>query len=75
MINRESRRKELRDMVTVQEAARRLGVSRARVQQFIDNGRLPATKITPRMYLLDARDIRQFAAIPRKAGRRPKKSC
>lgn len=75
MIKRESRRKELGDMVTVQEAARRLGVSRARVQQFIDDGRLPATKITPRMYLLDAKDIRQLAAVPRKAGRRPKKSC
>jgi len=72
MIEGDSELKRLKDMVTVKEAAKQLGLSRARVQQFIDEGRLPAQKVASRIYLLDAKDVRKFSRIPRKAGRKPK---
>ena len=61
-------------MVTVRDAARRLKVSRQRVQQFIAEGRLPAVKVTSRMCLVDIRDVDQLASVPRKPGRKSKKS-
>ena len=62
-------------MVTVSDAAKLLGVSRARVLQFIDDGRLAAKKVTPKLYLLELRDIRRFSAVPRTPGRKKEKSA
>lgn len=72
MIGESEERKGIKDMVTVQAAARMLGVTHNRVLQFIEAGRLSATKVTPRLYLLDPADVRRFSRIPRKPGRKPK---
>ena len=60
--------KEANGMTTVAEAAKLLKVSVRRVHDFITEGRLPAKMITPRLYLLDLKDIEKFAKIPRKTG-------
>lgn len=62
-------------MVTVRDAAKRLRVSRQRVQQFIAEGRLPAVRVTSRMSLVDIRDVERLANIPRKPGRKSRKSA
>lgn len=59
--------------VTVADAAKYLGVNRFRVSQFIRSNRLKATKITDRLYLVDAADLRKFATVPRPTGRPKKK--
>ena len=60
--------KELNGMTTVKDAAKILKVSVRRVHDFIAEGRLRAERITPRLYLLDLKDIEKFAKIPRKTG-------
>lgn len=60
-------------MVTVSDAAKILGVSPCRVLQFIDDGRIKATKMTPRLYVIDIREVRRFSQIPRKPGRKSQK--
>lgn len=52
------------------EAARRLGVSRARVIVFCREGRIEAEKFG-RDWRIDAASLAAFAATPRKVGRRP----
>jgi excisionase family DNA binding protein len=54
--------------MTVAETALFLGVSKARVLQFIRAGRLPATKFGP-AWVLEERDLVEFKRIPRKPGR------
>lgn len=61
-------------MVTILEAAKRLGVSRQRVQQFIADGRLRASRIGARLRVIDPRDLERFKKIPRQPGRKPAKS-
>lgn len=63
-------------MTTVSDAAKTLGVTRARVLRFINEGRLPAQrdKLTG-WFLIDAADLRSFAKVPRNPGRKPKKSA
>lgn len=58
-------------MITLAEAARRLGRSRQRVAQFVAAGRLRSTRdqITG-WHLLDERDVARFAATPRRPGRK-----
>lgn len=55
-------------MTTVAEAAQLLDVSPRRVLQFISEGRLPAQRVTPRLYLLNLEDVREFAKQPRETG-------
>lgn len=55
-------------MTTVAEAAKLLEVSPRRVLQFITEGRLSAQRVTPRLYLLDIEDVKQFAKTPRETG-------
>lgn len=57
-------------MLTVSVAAKKLGVSHGRVLQFIASGRLRADRVSPRLYLIDPKEIRRFASIPRPAGRK-----
>ena len=54
--------------LTTQEVAEQLGVSRRRVQQFINEGRLPAEK-KGRDWLIKDEDLHLVA--DRKPGRRP----
>ena len=63
-------------MVTIKQAAKRLKVGRARVQQFIEDGRLRAHKDSlSGWYLIDPTDLASFSKIPRNPGRKPKKSA
>lgn len=55
------------NLLSLAEAARRLGVSRTRVRQFVDEGRLATApgdtgKVT-------VAEVARFAAIPRRNGR------
>lgn len=74
MIKPDQERKDLGNMITVSDTAKMLGVTRARVLQFINEQRLRATKVAPKLYLLDVGDVRQFSRIPRNPGRKTKNS-
>jgi excisionase family DNA binding protein len=53
--------------MTVSQAAKRLGISRARIHQFIREGRLIA--IQPgREYFIARADIDEFSTVPRPPG-------
>ena len=56
-------------LLSVIEAAERLGVSRIRVNQLIDEGRLPAQKVG-RSFVIKESDLKFVAE--RKTGRPPK---
>ena len=63
-------------MTTVSDAAKTLGVTRARVLKFITEGRLPAQRDSlTGWYLIEATALKSFEKIPRKPGRKPKKSA
>lgn len=68
MIYASGEHKGTKAMATVAEAAGILGVSPRRVLQFITEGRLPAQRVTPRLYLLNVDDVRRFAKKPRETG-------
>jgi excisionase family DNA binding protein len=55
-------------MLTVKQAAAHLGLSPSRVLQFIRSGRLRATKLGERVWMIDIEDVREFEAVPRKDG-------
>jgi excisionase family DNA binding protein len=59
------------DLITTSEAAEILGVTPARVRQFVLDGRLNGRKVG-RDLLLDESEVRTFAAKPRKITGRPK---
>lgn len=65
------------ELISVTEAAKRLGVSRSRVHALIRTGRLPATLIS-NLWVIDAKDLKLVEDRPqgwpkgRKRGR-PKK--
>lgn len=46
--------------VTVADAAEILGVSRQRVRQFIDDGRLAVASRHPKLLLLDGASLKRF---------------
>lgn len=54
-------------LITTVEAARRLGVTRPRIQQYITGGRLPARKIGRDLFI----DVRDLAALERRPTGRP----
>jgi len=64
----------LKDMETfsgylsVEDCAIKLGVSPRRVRQFIEEGRLPAIKIS-RQYFISKEALNRFRRLPRKIGR------
>ncbi len=64
---------EISGLVTVADAAKHLGVTSMRVLQFIRDDRLKATKLSAKMYLVDADDLQRFSKIPRDNGRPKKK--
>ena len=49
------------DYLSATQAAERLGVSRMRVNQLVNDGKLPARKIG-NMWAIDAADFEKFAA-------------
>ena len=55
-------------MLTVKEAAELIGVSVRRVHCFLDDGRLPFVRKSPRLFLIRPRDAERFAKIPRLTG-------
>lgn len=59
-------------MITIDQAARILGISSKRVGQLIRAGRLPAQKFGDKPnspYILSEAEVRQFARQKRKSGR------
>jgi excisionase family DNA binding protein len=61
------------DWITVADAAGMLGLTPRRVQDFIADGKLKATKMGGRLYLLLRPDVEAFAKVDRPRGRPPKK--
>lgn len=61
------------DLLTTQQAADALGISRRRVRQLIEAGTLRAT-LVGRDYVIDRTNLDAFAARRRPAGR-PSKQC
>jgi excisionase family DNA binding protein len=58
-------------LLSVTQAAKEIGVNRARVLVFIEEKRLPAQK-AGKQYVLKASDVKRFKAVARDPGR-PKK--
>jgi excisionase family DNA binding protein len=59
-------------MLTTNEAAERLGLSVRRVNDFIQDGRLPAQKFG-RAHMISERDVDKIAKVERRRGRPRKK--
>lgn len=57
------------DWITVVDAAELLDVTPRRVQALIATGRLKATKMSARLFLLLRQDVEAFAKLDRPAGR------
>lgn len=57
------------DLISVEEAARILGVTGRRVRVLITEGRLPAWRVGRRMYVVDRNEAEQFGETPRPTGR------
>lgn len=57
------------DPVSVEEAARIVGVSPRRVRALIKEERLRATRIGRRAYVLDREEAERFARVSRVSGR------
>jgi excisionase family DNA binding protein len=55
-------------LLTINEAADRLGLSVAMVRRYCADGKLPAQKIG-RDWAISRRDVERFAAVPRQSGR------
>jgi excisionase family DNA binding protein len=60
-------------VLTVTEAAKRLGVGVGRVHQFIAEGRLKAAK-TGAIWLVPSEEVDRLKSIPRPTGKPPKKN-
>ena len=56
------------DYVATREAAKIVGLSRCRILQLVNDGRLPAAKVGG-AYLFHRAALASFAKTPRKAGR------
>lgn len=59
---------QLGNLVSVSEAAEKLGIDRALVHRYIKQGRLRAEQVSPKLWLIDAESLEEFAAKPRSAG-------
>ncbi len=57
-------------LMTISEAAERLGLSVAMVRRYCSTGKLPAQKVG-RDWAVRQRDIERFAAASRRRGRKP----
>jgi excisionase family DNA binding protein len=56
------------NLLTVREAAEKLGVKIAMVNRYCKTGRLPATKLG-HQYVIESKDLKEFAKIDRRVGR------
>jgi hypothetical protein len=64
------------NILSVKDVAKQLGVTVGRVRQFIEAGRLQAVNISPAhhpIYVVSEEEMRRFAAVPRRPGRRTKR--
>lgn len=59
--------------LTIPEAADKLGLSPQRVWRFVQEGRLKATKMHPRLWVIREEDLEEFSKEERRPGRPPKK--
>ena len=57
----------MNDLLSVPEAAERLGLKPAMVRRYCQSGDLPAVKVTG-AWLIDEADLEEFAKKPRKRG-------
>ncbi|MFZ5819038.1 MAG: helix-turn-helix domain-containing protein [Chloroflexota bacterium] len=55
-------------MLTISEAAERLGLSLAMIRRYCSQGKLPAQKIG-RDWVIRQNEVERFAALPRQSGR------
>ena len=60
-----------RDYLTLAEAARELGLSKSRVEQFVRTGRLAVAASVGKVRLVRRTDVATLKATPRPSGRPP----
>lgn len=63
---------DVNEYMTALEAARELGLSKSRIDQFIRDGRLKVAVLVGTVRLLSRADVAAVKAIPRVEGRKPK---
>lgn len=69
--NRDTKRPDQRELITIAAAAERLGCGNQTVRDFIASGKLPAFRVGGRMIRLDAADVDALLVpIPTAAGNR-----
>jgi excisionase family DNA binding protein len=56
-------------VVSVEEAATRMGCDPSLIRRYIRQGRLSAMRIGERPYAIASEELERFAALPRRAGR------
>jgi excisionase family DNA binding protein len=59
---------QLGNLVSVSEAAERLGIRQELVLRYIKQGRLRGEQVVGRAWLIDAESLEEFAAKPRRVG-------
>jgi excisionase family DNA binding protein len=62
-----------RDLISVPEAAQMLGLSDRRIRALAAAGSLTATRVGPRMWVLERAEVERFGRLDRPRGR-PRKS-
>ena len=60
------------ELLSVGQTAALLGLTQQRVYTFIRAGRLPATRLGARTWIVRRQDAEAFARQPRRAGRPPR---
>lgn len=60
------------DLLTVAQAAARLGIAPATVRQQIIAGRIAARKLSPKVLLVERSEVERYAASDRRPGRKAK---
>ena len=64
---------EERDLITVTEAAKELGVAGRTVLNRIESGQMRAQRITSRLYLIPRDEVERWKPIGKRKGGRPRK--
>jgi excisionase family DNA binding protein len=59
-------------LIGTDKAAEILGIKRRQVQNLVKEGKLSPALRVGRDIILDEDEVRKFATVPRKSGRRPK---
>lgn len=60
-------------LLSVNDAAKKAGLSEQRIRQLIDSGVVKATRLGKRSWAVDEQSLRRYTSKPRKPGPKPRK--